>query len=90
MKSVKGNRKRGNEKKKIKKGDIYKGIIVRTKMGKRNRKDGTSVKFEDNEVVLISKQENLVGNRVLGPMLREMRVGDKVSKQIASQAMKLI
>lgn len=56
----------------VKKGDIVKGVIVRTNRGVR-RPDGSSIKFDDNAVVLIDKDKQPRGTRVFGPIARELR-----------------
>ena len=60
-------------KKKIKKGEIYKAIVVRKKKSIQ-RKTGQSLSFDDNEVVLVNSQDNLIGTRVFGPLTREIRL----------------
>ena len=57
---------------KIKKGDVVKGVIVRTKKG-ISRPDGSYVKFDDNAVVIISEDGSPKGTRVFGPIARELR-----------------
>jgi len=56
----------------LKKGEVVKGVIVRTKFPIK-RKDGTVVKFDENSVVLIDKQGEPRGSRVFGPVARELR-----------------
>lgn len=56
----------------VKKGDIVKGVIVRTNRGV-SRPDGSSIKFDDNAVVLIDKDKQPRGTRVFGPIARELR-----------------
>lgn len=56
----------------IKEGEIVKGVIVRTRRN-ISRKDGTYVKFDNNAVVIIDKQNNPKGSRVFGPVARELR-----------------
>ncbi len=56
----------------IKKGDIVKAVIVRTNRGVR-RSDGSSIKFDDNAVVIIDKDKQPKGTRVFGPIARELR-----------------
>ncbi len=56
----------------IEKGQIVKGVIVRTRSAYR-RKDGTYIRFDDNAVVLINPQGEPVGTRVFGPVARELR-----------------
>jgi large subunit ribosomal protein L14 len=56
----------------VKKGDVVKGIIVRTKYG-INRPDGSHIKFDDNAVVLLKADGSPRGTRVFGPVARELR-----------------
>ena len=57
---------------KVKKGDVYKALIVRTKKD-FSRIDGTTIRFDKNAVVLLDKQEEPIGTRVFGPVTRELR-----------------
>ncbi|MBQ8651628.1 MAG: 50S ribosomal protein L14 [Alphaproteobacteria bacterium] len=57
---------------KVKKGDIHKAVIVRTKQAIR-RQDGMEIKFDRNAVVLIDKQGEPIGSRIFGPVTRELR-----------------
>ena len=57
---------------KVKKGDVYSAVIVRTKKGVR-RPDGSVLRFDSNAVVLIGKQGEMIGTRVFGPVPRELR-----------------
>ena len=56
----------------VKKGEVVKAVIVRTKSPIR-RKDGSSVKFSSNAMVLIDNQKNPRGTRIFGPVARELR-----------------
>jgi large subunit ribosomal protein L14 len=67
----------------IEKGQIVKGVIVRTRSSYR-RKDGTFIRFDDNAIVLINAQGEPVGTRVFGPVARELR--DKKMMRIISLA----
>ena len=58
----------------VKKGDIVKAVIVRSKSGAR-RKDGSYIKFDDNACVIIRDDKNPRGTRIFGPMARELREG---------------
>ena len=58
----------------VKKSEIVKAVVVRTKRKKR-RKDGTVISFDDNAAVIINKEGNPIGTRVFGPMPRELRDG---------------
>ncbi|MCB9506805.1 MAG: 50S ribosomal protein L14 [Myxococcales bacterium] len=57
---------------KVKKGDVMQAVVVRTKKQVR-RDDGTYIRFDENAAVLLNKQGQLVGNRVFGPVARELR-----------------
>lgn len=56
----------------VKKGDIHRAVIVRTAK-EIHRQDGTSIKFDGNAAVLISKQNEPIGTRIFGPVTRELR-----------------
>ena len=56
----------------VKKGDISKAVIVRTKK-EIGRTDGSYVRFDDNAVVLINEQQEPRGTRIFGPVARELR-----------------
>lgn len=57
---------------KVKKGDVVKAVIVRTKYA-INRPDGSTIAFDDNAVVIINDDNAPVGTRVFGPVARELR-----------------
>ena len=57
---------------KVKKGEVFKAVIVRTKKD-FNRKDGTSIRFDKNAAVLLDKQEEPIATRIFGPVTRELR-----------------
>ena len=57
---------------KVKKGDIHRGVVVRTKK-EFKRKDGSTVKFDTNAIVLVNKDKEPVGTRIFGPVTRELR-----------------
>ena len=59
----------------VKKGDIVKAVIVRTKSGAR-RKDGTYIKFDENACVIIKDDKSPRGTRIFGPVARELREGN--------------
>jgi large subunit ribosomal protein L14 len=56
----------------VKKGEVLKAVIVRTKKEVR-RPDGTYIKFDDNSAVLINNQNEPIGTRIFGPVARELR-----------------
>ncbi|MBF0103706.1 MAG: 50S ribosomal protein L14 [Deltaproteobacteria bacterium] len=57
---------------KVKKGDVKKGVIVRTRKEIR-RKDGTYIRFDENSIVLIDPNGEPIGTRIFGPVARELR-----------------
>ena len=59
----------------VKKGDVVKAVIVRTKRGIR-REDGTYVRFDENAAVIIKEDKNPKGTRIFGPVARELRERD--------------
>ncbi len=67
----------------VKKGEVVKAVIVRSVHGIR-RKDGVTVKFDDNAAVVIKPDLNPVGTRIFGPVTRELR--DKKFTKIVSLA----
>jgi len=56
----------------VKKGDVYDAVIVRTKVGVR-RSDGSVVRFDSNAAVLLNPQYQPIGTRIFGPVTRELR-----------------
>lgn len=56
----------------VKKGEIVKCVIVRSKKGVR-RADGSYIKFDENAVVIIKEDKNPRGTRIFGPIARELR-----------------
>ena len=59
----------------VKKGDVVRAVIVRTRKGVR-RADGTYVRFDENAAVLIKEDKNPKGTRIFGPVARELREKD--------------
>ena len=57
---------------KVKKGEIFKALVVRTKKD-FSRADGTSIRFDRNAAVLLDKQEDPIATRIFGPVTRELR-----------------
>ncbi len=57
---------------KVKKGDVLKAVVVRTKKEIR-RPDGSYIRFDDNSAVLINAQKEPIGTRIFGPVARELR-----------------
>lgn len=66
---------------KVKKGDVFNALVVRTKKGVR-RADGSLIRFDSNAVVLLNNQLQPVGTRIFGPVTRELR-SDKFMKIIS-------
>lgn len=66
---------------KVKKGEVLNAIIVRTKKGVR-RPDGSTIRFDENAVVLLNAQLQPIGTRVFGPITRELR-GENFMKIIS-------
>ena len=56
----------------VKKGEVVKAVIVRTKKGVK-RADGSYIKFDDNAAVIIKEDKNPRGTRMFGPVARELR-----------------
>ena len=67
----------------VKKGDVVKAVVVRSKKGAR-RKDGSYIKFDENAAVIIKDDGNPRGTRIFGPVARELR--DKKFMKIVSLA----
>ncbi|MBE6926239.1 MAG: 50S ribosomal protein L14 [Ruminococcaceae bacterium] len=71
----------------VKKGEVVKAVIVRTKRGVR-REDGTYVRFDENAAVIIKEDHNPRGTRIFGPVARELR--DREFMKILSLAPEVI
>ena len=56
----------------VKKGDVHQAVIVRTAFPVR-RTDGSAIRFDRNAAVLINKQQEPIGTRIFGPVVRELR-----------------
>jgi large subunit ribosomal protein L14 len=57
---------------KVKKGEVHRAVIVRTAYPVR-RNDGSAIRFDNNAAVLINKQNEPIGTRIFGPVVRELR-----------------
>ncbi|MEE9445406.1 MAG: 50S ribosomal protein L14 [Cocleimonas sp.] len=68
---------------KVKKGDVYTAVVVRTAKGVR-RKDGSAIRFDGNAAVLLNAKLEPIGTRIFGPVTRELR--DKNFMKIISLA----
>ena len=71
----------------VKKSDVVKGVIVRVKYPVQ-RKDGSTIRFDDNAVVIVDNDGNPVGTRVFGPVARELR--EKGYMKIISLAIEVL
>jgi large subunit ribosomal protein L14 len=60
---------------KVKKGDVHKAVVVRTAK-EVGRPDGSYIRFDTNAAVLINNQKEPIGNRIFGPVARELRNKD--------------
>ena len=66
---------------KVKKGDVYDAVIVRTRKGVR-RADGSVIRFDTNAAVLLDNKREVIGTRIFGPVTRELR-GEQFMKIIS-------
>ncbi|MGK0298315.1 MAG: large subunit ribosomal protein L14 [Gammaproteobacteria bacterium] len=66
---------------KVKKGEMYNAVVVRTRKGVR-RPDGSLIRFDKNAAVLLNNQNQPIGTRIFGPVTRELR-GEKFMKIIS-------
>lgn len=57
---------------KVKKGDVFNAVVVRTAKGVR-RRDGSVIRFDNNAAVLLNTQHQPIGTRIFGPVTRELR-----------------
>ena len=84
---IKASVKEAEPRSMVKKGDVVRAVIVRTKKEKR-RDDGSYIKFDQNAAVLINTQNDPIGTRVFGPVARELR--EKRFMKIISLAAEVI
>ncbi len=66
---------------KVKKGDVYNALVVRTRKGVR-RQDGSVIRFDGNAAVLLNATLQPIGTRIFGPVTRELR-GEKFMKIVS-------
>ncbi len=66
---------------KVKKGDVFNAVVVRTRKGVR-RADGSLIRFDGNAAVLLNNQLQPIGTRIFGPVTRELR-GERFMKIIS-------
>jgi large subunit ribosomal protein L14 len=57
---------------KVKKGDVHKAVVVRTRK-ELGRPDGSYIRFDENSAVLLNNQNEPIGTRIFGPVARELR-----------------
>ena len=74
---------------KVKKGDVVKAVIVRTAYP-LERRDGSTIKFDDNACVIINEDKTPVGTRVFGPVARELREKGEGFMKIVSLATEVL
>ena len=74
---------------KVKKGEVVKGVIVRTKKA-IHRADGSTVSFDDNAIVLLNEDGTPRGTRVFGPVARELRDKGEGHMKIISLATEVL
>jgi large subunit ribosomal protein L14 len=65
----------------VKKGDVYTAVVVRTAKGVR-RPDGSVIRFDDNAAVILNNKQEPIGTRIFGPVTRELR-GEKFMKIVS-------
>jgi large subunit ribosomal protein L14 len=70
--SIQNLRNKSKHTSKVKKGEVYRAILIRTKINYTN-KDGSKVIFQDNAVTLINKQNNPISTRIIGPVSRVLK-----------------
>ena len=66
---------------KVKKGEVFNAVVVRTRKGVR-RADGSVIRFDGNAAVLLDKQLQPIGTRIFGPVTRELR-GDRFMRIVS-------
>ncbi len=66
---------------KVKKGDVYNAVVVRTRKGVR-RPDGSLIRFDGNAAVMLNSKHEPIGTRIFGPVTRELR-GKKFMKIVS-------
>lgn len=71
--SIKELRNKEKDNTKVKRGEVYKALVLRTKAIYNSKKLGSQIIFNENSVALINKQGNPIGTRILGPVLRALK-----------------
>lgn len=70
--SIRQLRNKSKTTSKVKKGEVYKALIIRTKKKKR-KKDGSVIFFKENAVSILNKQNNPIATRIIGPIPKELK-----------------
>lgn len=70
--SIQQLRNKSKNTSKVKKGEVYKALIIRTKT-RQKKKDGSQIYFNDNSVTLLNKQENPISTRIMGPVSKILK-----------------
>lgn len=70
--SVQKLRTVNRDRSKVSKGDVVRALLIKTQKNKKN-KDGANIRFNRNEAILLNKQNNLVGTRILSPIPRALK-----------------
>lgn len=78
---IKVSVKEANPRGKVKKGEVYNAVVVRTAKGVR-RPDGSLIRFDNNAAVLLNNNRQPIGTRIFGPVTRELR-GEQFMKIIS-------
>ncbi|MEN9433841.1 MAG: hypothetical protein RLZZ422_1430 [Pseudomonadota bacterium] len=78
---IKVSIKDANPRGRVKKGDVYNAVIVRTAKGVR-RPDGSVIRFDSNAAVILNNKLEPIGTRIFGPVTRELR-GERFMKIIS-------
>ncbi len=81
--SVQELRNKEKEITKVKEGEVYKALVLRTKFKCTNKKIGYDILFEENSVALINKQDSPIGTRIIGPVLKKILKKKKFQKFIS-------
>lgn len=76
--SINSLRNKSKKNSKVKKGEVYKALIIKTK-AKQSNKDGSSFCFENNSICLLNKQNKPLASRIVGPISKKLKRG-KFSK----------
>jgi large subunit ribosomal protein L14 len=70
--SVQKLRNKSKNTSKVKKGEVYRALIIRTKV-RNQKKDGSQIWFNENSITLLNKQDNPIGTRIIGPIPKVLK-----------------